>query len=155
MADEIDRPILQQIRPYCKEIRIINHYYNLEKIGGDYGIENVRVCGWGHDEKGSYATFYGDEVRSFNIYDDLIQSKYTIDREETCYVCSQEEVRYWRKAYDIQEWFHEHIPVHVENTGYYVLTEKILTAFNKAFKDEKLPVESPEDGQALVYWEWY
>lgn len=152
---DINEPALRQLLPYCKKVRIMNHYYDLEKIEKDYDVPNVRIGGWGSDETGSYTTFYGDNVRSFKVYKALIESKYTIDREETCYVFARDEVRYWRKAYDVQEWFHDHIPEPVENTGYYILTEDILLAFNETFHDEELPVEAPDEWGALVYWEWY
>lgn len=86
-----------------------------------------------------------------NIYYELIERTYTIDREETFFVCENDEIRYWRKEYDIQKWFHDNIPEPVENTGYYLLTEQILQVFNEAYPNSKLPVETPNENCALVY----
>ena len=153
--DDIDNPVVRQILPYCKKVRVINHYYDLEKISKDYGIEGARIGGWGSDETGGYTVFDGKNIKSVKINEKLIESKYTINKEETCYVFVEEQIHYWRKAYDVQEWFHKNIPEPVENTGYYILTEDLLLAFNKAFPDEQLPVEAPDEGHAFVYWEWY
>ena len=159
LADkEISSPMFRQLFPYCQKVRILNHYYDLKKIGEDYGITDPHIGGWKCDDNGSSTYIYGSKngnSEHFEISDDLIQSKYVIDREETCYVCVRDEVRYWRKAYDIQEWFHENIPEPVENTGYYILTEEMLEAFNKEFPEDELPVEAPSSNEALVYWEWY
>lgn len=157
-SKDIEHPMYRQLLPYCVEVRTINHYYDLKKIGADYGLEDTHVTGWMWEGDTSVTEFSGKKngvVEFVKIADDLIDSKYTIDREETCYVCDSDEVRYWRKAYDIQEWFHEHIPEPVENTGYYVLTKKQITAFNKKFPEDKIPVEEPDETSALVYWEWY
>lgn len=156
--DEINEPMFRQLIPYCEKVRVVNHYYNMEKIGEDYDLTDARLGGWSCGDGTSITTIcgYKDGVRkSVEIPDDLIESKYTIDREEICYVCEEEEVHYWRKAYDIQDWFHDHIKEPVENTGYYILSEKMLKAFNRKFPQDKLPVEAPDETSALVYWEWY
>lgn len=155
---EINEPLYRQIIPYCTKVQVVNHYYNLAEIGRDYGMTEVHIGGWSCDKNGSRTSFYGcknGKNEHLTLSDDLIDSKYTIDREEICCVCVREEIRYWRKAYDIQEWFHEHISEQVENTGYYILTEEMIRAFNKRFPEDKLPVEAPDVNGALVYWEWY
>lgn len=155
---DIDEPRVRQLIPYSAKVRVVNHYYNLGKIGEDYGLSEAHIGGWECGDDGSFTTIYGDkDGRSefIKVSDELIESKYTIDKEETCYVCSEDEVRYWRKAYDVQDWFHENIPEPVENTGYYILTEELLKAFNKAFPEDKIPKIAPDGEQTLVYWEWY
>ena len=62
---------------------------------------------------------------------------------------------YWRKAYDVQEWFHENLGVVVENTGYYLLNTEIIQQFNEAFLERPIPEEPPDEESALVYYEWY
>lgn len=70
-------------------------------------------------------------------------------------MCSTDEVQYWRKAYDVQEWFHENIDGIVENTGYYILDENLRTEFNIKFPEDTLPDEETPDEYAYFYWEWY
>lgn len=156
---DIKEPMFRQLAPYCTKVRVVNHYYDLEQIGKDRGLTDVRVGGWSCGDEGSVTYFSGRDKdgrsESVQLSYDLIKSKYTISKEETCYVCAEDEIRYWRKAYDIQDWFHEHIKEPVENTGYYILTEKMLKAFNKKFPEDKLPAEAPNDSYAFVYREWY
>lgn len=155
---DIEEPRVRQLIPYCAKVRVVNHYYNLEKLGEDYGLAGARIGGWSCDKNGSSTTIYGykgTRSESITVSDDLIERKYTIDREEICYVCDNDEVHYWRKAYDIQDWFHEKLPEPVENTGYYILPEELLAAFNQEFPEDKLPVEAPDGVYTLVYWEWY
>jgi len=158
-SEDIVSPMYRQLAPYCVEVRVVNHYYDLKKIGEDYGLEDAHIGGWSCDSNGSSATsIYGKKngaSEHVTIPDELIESKYTIDREETCYVCDRDEVCYWRKAYDIQDWFHKNIPEPVENTGYYVLNEQQIAAFNKEFPEDNILVEAPSETSALVYWEWY
>lgn len=156
---KITDPRVQQLIPYCTKIRAIDHYYNIEEIGKDYGLTDVHIGGFHYGTDGSYSTIYGHDkdgmAHSVSVQDELIDSKHTIDREESFFVCMSDEIRYWRKAYDIQQWFHDNIPEPVENTGYYVLNEQLLREFNEAFPDRKLPVEAPNENCAIVYWEWY
>lgn len=153
--DETDDPKYRQLIPYCKKIHVVNHYYDMDKITEDYGITNPHIGGWEYGPNGRFTIIYGNSGRRVQINNDVIQSKYTIDRKELCYVCDREEIRYWRKAYEIQEWFHEHIPEPVENTGYYKLTQEMLLGFNKYFYEDQIPVEEDSDDYAFVYWEWY
>lgn len=156
--EDIQDPMYRQLLPYCAKVQVVNHYYNREKLAEDYGLDEARIGGWSCDKDSSTVHIYGykdGERKSFDVPDDLIDSKYIIDREETCYVCREDEVHYWRKAYDIQDWIYEHLPEKVENTGYYILSEQFLKDFNKKFPEDRLPVEAPNDDYALVYWEWY
>lgn len=153
-----NNPMFRQLVPYCVKVRVMNHYYDLKKIGEDYNITDVWIGGWCCDENGSKTFIHGNrdgKSESVTISDDLIKSKYIIDREEACYVCASKEMRYWRKAYDIQEWIHENLPEPVENTGYYILTEAFLDEFNKTFPEDTLPTKGLGNHSALVYWEWY
>lgn len=74
---------------------------------------------------------------------------------EKRFVCNSEEIRYWRKAYDIQDWFHENIDGEVENTGFYILSVEQVLNFNKVFREDRFGAEEPDEESALFYWEWY
>lgn len=153
--DDIHNPMFRQIIPYCQKVRVVNHYYNKEKICKDFGVKDIHIGGWCYEDSVGFTLIYGRRGQRIKIPNEVIQVKYTIDREEICYVCEREEVRYWRKAYDVQEWFHDNIHDPIENTGYYILTQEMLIAFNKYFYEDQLPVEDPSEDCALVYWEWY
>lgn len=69
----------------------------------------------------------------------------------------REKVAYWRKNYHVQGFFYDALDC-VENTGYYLLSEEVLTKFNaEAYENgwDMLPVEAPTEDSALFYWEWY
>ncbi len=155
---DVDAPMYRQLLPYCAKVRVINHYYDMEKLAAEYGITNAYIGGYSFIQSEVKISLCGDK-NGKNFYEqvpsELINSRYTIDREETCFVCSCEEVRYWRKEYNIQDWFYEHIPGEIENTGYYALSEETIRQFNIAFPDDALPVEPPSKESALMYHEWY
>lgn len=127
-------------------------------------IDEGAVCNSGYGDGGYVCIFHNsndeDGLVDFayiivNISTDDIESKYTLNKIETCYFAKAEEVSYWRKEYDIQDWFHENLSVQVENTGYYILDENTIDEFNKAFPDDAFDAEEPTDDSALFYWEWY
>lgn len=156
--DEIDEPMYRQLLPYCDKLRVISHYYNFDKIKEDYGLSEVHIGGYTYDNKGGRTFLYGiknGENFHTEVSDDVIQEKYIIDKEEPCYVCCTDEIRYWRKAYDVQDWFHDNIDGNVENTGYYILDEDLREAFNREFPDDTLPDEETTGQYAYFYWEWY
>lgn len=76
---------------------------------------------------------------------------------EKRFVCDSEEVRYWRKAYDIQDWFHDHIEEDVENTGFYILSGTMLLAFKEHFENDEYEISEEEfhkiicDAQRLAF----
>lgn len=81
--------------------------------------------------------------------------KYIVERVEKRFVCKCDEVQYWRKAYDIQNWFHDHIDDEVENTGFYILSRELLLEFGESFSEYEIEAEDPSEETALFYWEWY
>lgn len=152
-AEELEAPKYCQLAPYTQQLQVRCKYYNMAKILEDYKMP-----------AGSYLSMrssLGIAVtapktgKTVEISNDDIERKYTIERVERCFVCDCAEVRYWRKAYDIQDWFHENIEVVVENTGFYILSGELLLRFNKAFQNDKVKVEEPGEESALFYWEWY
>lgn len=96
-----------------------------------------------------------DDSREVEIKESDLDGRYTIERIDNWYVCDAKEVMYWRKAYDVQDWFHENLGVVVENTGYYLLNAEIIRRFNEAFPERPLPEGSPDEEPALAYYEWY
>lgn len=151
--DELNLPMYRQLAPYTQALQVKTEYYDVEKIRKDYGLSsNSYIC-----MISSCGIAMGDREtgRTVDISNEDIDRKYTISRTEKCFVCDSEEIRYWRKAYDIQEWFHEHIDGEVENTGYYILSGELLLKFNKVFQEDKVEAEAPDEEAALFYWEWY
>lgn len=97
------------------------------------------------------------EDRIVDLTQEEIKNQFTDVREEDVLVYSKEEVAYWRKDYDVQDFFHDALG-HVENTGYYRLDESVICDFNfeaAISRWQSLPIEAPTEDSALFYWEWY
>lgn len=152
--NDLHKDMYQQLVPYCQKLRVHNQYYNMNKIREDYRLSEHASIGClssvgitVYDRRGS--------GKSVDISANLIDEKYTLDKIEYCFVCLVEGVRYWRKAYDVQDWFHENLEGRVENTGYYRLDAELQDEFNKAWPEHAVDVEEPDKNSALFYWEWY
>ena len=151
--DELKKPMYRQLAPYTQELQVRSQYYDMEKIRKDYKLSGDSYISM----ISAYRIAITDREtrKTVEIFNEDIERKYTIERVEKRFVCNADEVRYWRKAYDIQDWFHDHIEGDVENTGYYILSGDLLLKFNKAFKEDKIEAEEPDEEAALFYWEWY
>lgn len=149
--DDCQKEMYAQLVPYCQKIRVMKHYYDYDTIRADYNLpSDARLYAY----IGGVAVF-GNGKQEVELPTSLLDEKYTIDKQEICYVCNCEDVVYWRKAYDIQDWFHEHLAAYVENTGFYILSIDTIKEFNRKFPEDKIPHEAPDEEQALFYWEWY
>ncbi len=151
--DELEMPMHRQLAPYAQLIQVRSQYYDMEKIRKDYDLSDDSYISM----MSAYRIAVTDrgKKKTVEIDDFDIKTKYTVERVEPKYACQAEEVRYWRKAYDIQEWFHEHIEEDVENTGFYILSSAMLLEFNKAFPEDRIEAIEPDEEEALFYWEWY
>lgn len=151
--EDLSEQMYSDLAPYCEKVRVINHYYNMEKIRADYGLsDEAHIWSW----TGSGITV-GDKTpegqRNVEISSEDIDRKYTISKEEVRFVCECDEEKYWRKAYDIQDFFYNHYPV--ENVGYYKLSKEVIEEFNRAHPDDAFEAEDATESSALFYHEWY
>ena len=110
------------------EVKVINQYYNMEKISEDFADGNpLTIGGFGGGD--IYFRNYEKNIRLDIPYKTIDNSTYLIDKEETAYVVEGEyEIAYWRKANQIRQWFVNHIEEFDEddNGGYYVVTKELL-----------------------------
>lgn len=151
---DLDMAMYQQLAPYCQKLHIHNQYYDMEKIRKDYELSERATIGCVSSEGITVYDRHGSG-KSVDISTSLINEKYTLNKIESCFVCLVEEIRYWRKAYDVQDWFHENIEGRVENTGFYILGASLLQEFNEAWPEYAVDANEPSDDSALFYWEWY
>lgn len=152
--EDIKEEMYAQLIPYCVKVRILNSYYDMEKIRKDYGLsDQAHICMLSYEGIG--ISNHPNKSKDIKISREEINEKYTLNKIEMCYFTETEEVAYWRKNYDIQGWFHDNISSNVENTGYYLLDEELLEDFNAAYPDDAVQVEAPDETSALFYWEWY
>lgn len=83
-----------------------------------------------------------------------MREKHLVNRVEVHNAFRKERVAYWRKDYEVEDFFMEKHDDGIENTGYYILDLETILEFNSYFPQE-LPEEEPSETSALFYWEWY
>lgn len=149
--EELEEAMYRQLAPYMQPVKVKTQYVNLKKIQKDYGLSDEPYIS---SASGS-VTGFTDGKRTIRIPNSDILSKYITDRTEDLFVCDRDRVKYWRKEYEIQDWFHDNIGYEMENTGFYLLTGELLTSFNRAFPAERVWPDDPTEESALFYWEWY
>jgi DNA topoisomerase VI subunit A len=110
-------------------------------------------------------TSYDEETETVYLGSDESKIKFSFEefskrfmnvKEETNYIVRMEEVYYWRKAYDIRNLFYSFCN-HVENLGYYKVSQKDLEEISLRYDTMKEGIPSIEDpeNQAIFYHEWY
>lgn len=144
----------EDLAPYCQEIQLKIPYINIEKIREDYGLpESAEVVMQSGDGSICVSTDSG-ESDYIDISHEILQKKYSKIEVESYAAFQKTEVGYWRKDYDIADFFSEQFEKRIENTGYYAVSAEILEKFNEEF-NEDVPVEDPSEESAIFYWEWY
>ena len=150
-ADEIDLPMYVGIKPYCQKLKVLNEYYDVAQMLADHDLDDTAYI-YRYTANG---ITIGNDQKQVDIDHETIRSKYTVRKVEAEYVCHIEEVYSWRKAYDVQEWFGEHIDGGVVNCGFYPLSPESLAAFVKRFPEATIPYVLQDANSTLAYHEWY
>lgn len=154
VSAEGDDSSIVQLLPYTIVRNVLTDYYNKEKMIADYNLPKNSYIGMYSSEgiQISGTNNNGERVSQF-ISDKEIEEKYIITKSVPHYIWSESEEAYWRKHYDLQEWFYEIIEG-LENCGYYILNADMIAEMNKRF-DEDVSEEDPTSEEALFYHEWY
>lgn len=131
------------LMPYLSKIDAKKSCYDIDRIKSDNNIPSeARLFMRSRDRETAIFSFrWNDEKKDVQFGRD----EYIIEQKVEVYVCKAEEVRYWRKAYDIQNKIHQSYDGIIENCGYYALNEDILR--------ELLPRWKYFNG--ILYHEWY
>lgn len=150
---EIEDDMYDQIFPYLTEVQVKAEYYDMDKIRRDYELSaKASLSRVSPEGIGVSDSISGKTV---SISQEDVDAKYTRTDIEKHFVCNLERVHYWRKAYDVQEWFHDNLSAdYIENCGYYILSEELIEDFNESF-NEYIEPEKPDEESALFYHEWY
>ena len=108
-----------ELKPYVRPITVITTFFNYEQCLKDYNINKDDIL----------FRSQGGETISWHLKDNKEvvltkeeYSKYLFDSEQEVYVFKCENVAYWRKYYDLADFFDERHDV--ENCGYYLLHEE-------------------------------
>lgn len=146
--------LFEQLIPYTVTRNVLTSYYNKEKMIADYNLPKESYIGMVSNEG---VRLYGDNAKGEHVSQFIsrqeIVAKYIITESVPHYIWQSSEEMYWRKAYDIQDWFYDSLD-HVENCGYYILDADLIAELNMEF-DEEVSEDDPTDDEALFYHEWY
>ena len=138
-----------QLLPYTIKREVTAEFYDVQKIIEDYNLpKNAGIGMISYDKIVVSGTANNGEYVRQEVTREEIEEKYTLVKTDPYYIWESEEVAYWRKHYDLQDWIYDALG-DVDNTKYCYLPEEIVKEINKEFK-ECIPVE-PD----LFYWEWY
>ena len=151
---ENEMSMFEQLLPYTIVRNVLTDYYNKAKMIEDYNLPEDSSI-WHYSYEGieiSGTNEEGARVSQF-ISNKDVEEKYTVTKSVPHYIWSEDEEAYWRKAYDLQDWFYANLE-NVENCGYYILDANLIAEMNKTF-NEDVPEDDPTDDEALFYHEWY
>jgi len=144
----------EQLIPYTVVRNVLTEYYNKEKMIEDYKLpKNSRIGMYSYEGIRISGRNDNDEYVGQFISREEIEEKYTITRSVPTYIWYEEEEAYWRKHYELQQWFYDNLE-DVDNCGYYILDAERIAEMNTEF-DEHVSEEDPTDEEALFYHEWY
>ena len=142
---EDEMPMFAQLLPYTIVRNVLTDYYNKEKMIEDYNLPKDSYIGM--------YSFEGVKISGQFISTKDIEEKYIITKSVPHYIWLESEEAYWRKHYDLQDWFYNNLE-NVENCGYYILDADLIAAMNENFH-ESVSEDDPTDDEALFYHEWY
>ena len=146
--------LLKELLPYTVTRNVLTDYYDVEKMIVDYNLPPKSHIGMYSNEGISISGRNdNDEYVGQFISRKDIEEKYTITKLVSHYIWHEEEEAYWRKHYELQDWFYNVIEG-VDNCGYYILNADVISEMNQLFH-ENVAEEDPTEDEALFYHEWY
>lgn len=158
LPDKASSERYRQAWPYAQKLRVMNRYYDLEKIREDFHIPDAEVWMTSAEGIGIRGRVNGVETTRY-IGTEQVNAIYTVEREEECFVFAATSVAYWRKEYDLQELIDVSLGGIIQSMGYYLLDKKTVDIINQ-YSIEYCPemlIEwfEPTETSALFYYEWY
>lgn len=150
----LDDTELTELMPMLTTVTMKNTFINMEKIRKDNEIpEDARITGSSYSREGDSYIFRNDSGfdKRVTLSQEELQT-YLFDADEEYLVCHMEEVAYWRKAYDVQDFIHENIEAPILNCGYYEVSRELLDRLYDMGEVEELYCE---DDEKIFYHEWY
>lgn len=148
--DDYSSEYYEELFPFSQMLKVKDRDIDFDKIAKEYLLDND--VNWRY----RYGEWYAIDSKSSNVLSlsvDVINEKYVSTTIKEYYVTKLDEVHYWRKAYDEQDFFYERLDV--ENTKYCAVSDKLIERYNEIFEDQ---IEIPfydDEKSGLFYWEWY
>lgn len=152
--NEVEGHLFEQLAPYAVVRNVLTSYYNVEKMIADYNLPETSYIGYMSFEgiKISGRNEAGEDVGQFISTKD-VNEKYTLVKSVPHYIWEESDEAYWRKHYDLQDFFYNNLE-DVDNCGYYILDASLIAEMNEKFHEDVSEVD-PTDDEALFYHEWY
>lgn len=151
---ESEPGLYEQLRPYVVKTDVECEFYDVDKMIADYNLPKDSHI-WKYDGNGDITIGgydeNGDSVDHIFTYEK--KKEYVYTKIVPYYCWKEDEVEYWRKNYDLQDWIYDNIEG-VDNCGYYVLDLDVVSEINYMF-DGSIPTVKPSETEALFYHEWY
>ena len=144
---------INQLVPYSKKTEINRTCLRYEDIYKHYGMNDREVTTVHHSKNGIcfYLRTNEKEKREvFLSYEEV--SKYETVIKQKVLVYEAEDVYYWRKAYDVQDYFYENFAV--DNCKYVEISVEDLENIRECY-DEDVPIPTLGEDEHLFYYEWY
>lgn len=151
--DAEDTAMYGDLLPFMDSINVQFEYLDEVKLRKDFNIpENAAITGLFSDGKEEKYSFEGG--KSITLPRSELESKYKYYQLEKAYICSCEEVAYWRKEYDISDEFNNRHKV--ENCGFYLTSYDELEDMDELFScfPHGIPVARNQN-EGIFYHEWY
>jgi len=158
-----DNRLIAPILPWVTVVRKDIEYIDWKKLKEICKIPKDARIGGSHYGPGDYRCykFYKDEVAYDAVWSSLTdeQKKYaTVVENHRVAVWREEEIAYWRKAYELQAALHDACDTAILNCGYYPLNDAMRKVLLTKDPDEdtlpEIALESTKDS-VVVYHEWY
>lgn len=140
--------LYKDLMPYMDKRMVTDKFLNIEKIERDYHVTNVNWYGFTGNVYNFHAIDDSGNRKRIDIVGEIIEDKYTLFKTFEAYIWYKEEVHYWRKNYDLQDW------INGDNLQYTILFDEHINYINDNFNAD-IPALNPTEEEALFYWEWY
>ena len=148
--DKENLDLIKELIPYGIRVKVKQEYVNKEGVLKYLGICS---CRYAYIDMGNKITACDDDYKEYTIPPEEA-GKYIYTQDDDYLACEVDRVAYWRRNYEVTDFFYDNIEAKIENNGYYRLNTKILQKFNKTaaqLDSEPLPVEKPTKRVALFY----
>lgn len=157
---DIDRINAKDLLPYSVVRTVLAKVTDYDKIKRAYGIpENAIHGGWCCSSSKGFVLFFYDEEHNQAVVSTTkkeLDEKFTKTVEKKAIVFSIEELAYWRKNYDLQDFFYENLES-PGNVTFSELSQETLGKLKSWLSRRNLDKQKifSKGYDAKMYYEWW
>lgn len=142
----------EEIVPYTTIRKVEFEVIDIERMFADKGIPSRAWLGYCSSEEYKYGWREGEESKSVTIKTSEILEKYIKKQIVDTYIWEQEELQYWRKNYNVQDFIYDELEA--DNCKYCLLSTDIQRVLIDEY-EAYFEVEENTEESGIFYWEWY